>query len=200
MDIDEQQKNKIYKSELRVLFTDSKIENWNLEFIDLIDNDKVLRRDSNGLSGCLNIYDSKIKNSKIFTKNTKCEDAVNFVRTDGTISNLIISKSLFDGLIDFSNLIIKNAEVNYSGNDCMDFSYGEYHLSEINLSMCNDKAVSIGESSKLKIDEFVIKDSIVGIASKDSAIANLKNGLIQNVINVYHYIKRNKSSMEDFRI
>ena len=47
--------------------------------------------------------------------------------------------------------------------------------------MCSDKAVSIGESSHLSINEFIIKDSTIGISSKDSAVVNSKNGLIQNV-------------------
>ena len=166
----------------RVVFTNSKLKNWSLEFIDLTNNNDVIRRDANGLSGCLNIYDSEIENSKIYTESTKCEDALNFVRTNGTISDLKINNSSFDGLdADFSNLTIENAKVSYSGNDCMDFSHGKYILNKINLSMCSDKAVSTGESSYLSINEFIIKDSTIGIASKDSAVVNSKNGLIQNV-------------------
>ena len=127
-------------------------------------------------------YDSKIENLKVLIKNTKCEDAINLVRTKGSIGDLKISNALFDGLdADFSNLIIKNIEINNSGNDCMDFSYGEYFLSKLDLSKCSDKAISTGESSNLTINEFVIKDSIIGIASKDSAIVNSKNGFIENV-------------------
>ena len=184
----------------RVLFFDSILNNWNLEFVDLIEDDTdLISRDQNGLSGCLNIYDSKINDLKILTKNTKCEDAVNFVRTEGAIADLKIENSLFDGLdADFSNLIIKNIEVKKSGNDCLDFSYGKYNLYQLNLSNCEDKGVSIGEGSNLTLNEFVIKDSIIGIASKDSAIVNSKNGLIQNVDKCLSLYKKNKNSMEDF--
>ena len=129
---------------------------------------KILSRDSNGLSGCINIYDSKIEKVKFNISNTKCEDALNLVRTKGTIDKLKIVNSFFDGLdADFSNLSIQNVEVVNSGNDCLDFSYGDYFLNNLNLSKCKDKAVSTGEASKLEMNNFLIRDSLIGIASKD---------------------------------
>lgn len=182
------EKNKIIKflkndSNSRVLFFNSSLKNWSLEFIDNVNENKdIIRRDTNGLSGCLNIYDSKIENLKILTQNAKCEDALNIVRSNGTINSLKIKNSLFDGLdADFSNLIISKAEIINSGNDCMDFSYGVYNLSDLSLLGCRDKAVSTGEGSKLEIKNFVIEESLIGIASKDSAIVNSSDGLIKKV-------------------
>ena len=176
----------------RVLFFDSIIKDWSFEFVDLIkENKNIVRRDKNGLSGCLNIYDSSIENLKVYTNNTKCEDALNLVRTDGSIDSLKINNSLFDGLdADFSNLDLENIEINSSGNDCMDFSYGKYYLTKLNLSKCSDKAISTGEASNLEVNNFTINESLIGIASKDSASVNSSNGSITNVDKCFSLYKK----------
>ena len=195
VNIDKNNKKLIFSknsSNSRVLFFNSSLKNWKIEFVDLInDNNNIVRRDSNGLSGCLNIYNSEIENLKISIKGAKCEDALNLVRTKGSIDELKITDSSFDGLdADFSNLSIKNIEVLNSGNDCMDFSYGNYFLNNLNLSKCGDKAVSTGETSRLEINNFLIKEDLLlklekmkkmGIASKDSATVNSIDGSIINV-------------------
>ena len=195
VDIDEENKKiKFLKknSNSRVLFFNSFLNNWEIEFLDFENtNQKILSRDSNGLSGCINIYDSKIENVKFNVSNAKCEDALNLVRTKGTIDKLNIINSSFDGLdADFSNLSIQNIEVVNSGNDCLDFSYGDYFLNNLNLSKCQDKAVSTGEASKLEINNFLIKDSLIGIASKDSAIVNSTDGSIEKVRNCLSLYKK----------
>ncbi len=170
-------------SNSRVLFFNSNLNNWEIDFLDFENEDKnIIRRDSNGLSGCVNIYDSEIKDLKINIKDSKCEDALNLVRTQGSIAKLIIMNSSFDGLdADFSNLSIQNVEIINSGNDCLDFSYGDYVLENLDLSKCKDKAISTGEASKLKLNNFLIKDSLIGIASKDSSSVNSINGSIIKV-------------------
>ncbi len=195
VDIDEKNKKikflkKNYNS--RVLFFNSNLNNWEIEFFDFVDiSQNVIRRDSNGLSGCINIYDSKIENLKFNISNSKCEDALNLVRTEGTIDKLKIINSSFDGLdADFSSLSIQNIEVVNSGNDCLDFSYGDYFLSNLNLSKCNDKAVSIGEASKLEMNKFFIKDSLIGIASKDGSTVNSTDGTIEKVKNCLSLYKK----------
>ena len=72
----------------------------------------------------------------------------------------------------------------------MDFSYGNYILNNLNLEKCSDKAVSTGESSNLEINNFIIKDSIIGIASKDSAVVNSNNGLIDTVDKCFSLYKK----------
>ena len=179
-------------SESRVLFFNSLLNNWSLEFTDLTKKNKdIIPRDTNGLSGCLNIYDSKIENLKVFIKEANCEDAINLVRTKGSIIDLKINNTLFDGLdADFSSLIIKNVQISNSGNDCMDFSYGNYFLKNIDLLKCQDKAISVGEGSNLEIKKFTITKSNIGIASKDSAHVNSINGNIIDVDNCLSLYKK----------
>jgi len=180
------------KSNSRILFYDSLLKDWKIEFIDILqDDNSIVLRDSNGLTGCINIYDSTIINLRFFAENARCEDALNLVRTEGSIAEAEIKNSSFDGIdADFSNLTLSNIKIINSQNDCMDFSYGNYILNNLNLEKCSDKAVSTGESSNLEINNFLIKDSIIGIASKDSAVVKSKNGLIDKVDKCFSLYKK----------
>ena len=137
-----------------------------------------------GLPGCVSIFNSSFENTKIIAKHNSqsCEDTINIINGQGNISEINISNAMSDGLdIDFSNLHIKSLIVEQSGNDCADFSKGEYVLTYVNLSKCGDKAISIGEQSTVTIKKLLIDTSNVGIASKDSSVTSIQNSSLQNV-------------------
>ena len=75
--------------------------------------------------------------------------------------------------IDFSNLNIENINIKFAGNDCVDVSYGNYNIKNLYALNCGDKALSVGEKSKLVIDQINALNSEIGIAAKDSSIVNL---------------------------
>ena len=87
-----------------------------------------------------------------------------------------------DGLdVDFSNIVVNRANIKNSKNDCLDLSFGQYILKKINLSGCGDKGLSVGEKSSVELDYIKIKNSNIGIASKDSSITKLKNANLENL-------------------
>ena len=87
-----------------------------------------------------------------------------------------------DGLdVDFSELEISQANIIESKNDCLDLSFGKYKLGKINLSNCGDKGLSVGEKSFVQLDNIKIKNSKIGVASKDSSITLLNNALLENL-------------------
>ena len=67
-----------------------------------------------------------------------------------------------------------------STNDCADFSYGKYELKNLKLIDCGDKAVSLGETSIVEINNININKADTGIATKDSSVLRLKNALLKN--------------------
>ena len=62
----------------------------------------------------------------------------------------------------------------------MDLSGGNYELYELNLSECGDKALSVGEKSFVKLENFNVLKSTIGLSSKDSSITSIKNAKIEN--------------------
>ena len=160
-------------NEGRVIFNNSYLENWEIFFNDnsnrLNSNHKL--KNFNGLTGCLTFIDNKINNLSLNINNSSCEDAVNIIRSDGTLKNVIIKNSLSDALdLDFSNININNIYIDTAINDCLDFSFGSYKLFKVNLVNCGDKGVSVGENSHLEILDLNIEKSNIGVASKDSSI------------------------------
>lgn len=167
----------------RVIFNNAEISDWKIYFIDKTENQnkKNKLKNFNGLTGCLNFIDSKLDNVNIQVNQSKCEDALNLIRSEGIINNIFISNSISDGLdIDFSNLKIKNLKSINSKNDCADFSYGVYEIENINVENCGDKGISIGENSYFKNILLKVIKSNTGIASKDSSKSIFNNVEVNN--------------------
>tara|TARA_B100000902_G_C27303387_1_gene914076 strand:- start:698 stop:2833 length:2136 start_codon:yes stop_codon:yes gene_type:complete len=158
-------KIKVYLKDNRSMESLNKNFDWNDNFV----------------TGCLTFLDSRFYGGEIKVENSKCEDSINIIRSSGFINKIEIKNSFSDGVdFDFSKLDIKNISVKNSGNDCADFSYGEYILSNATFINCGDKAVSVGEKSKLKLKNFVINKTLIGVVSKDSSNVSIENGKINN--------------------
>lgn len=161
-----------FNSKIKIFLKD----NRSIEFLnkneDWIDN---------YITGCLTFLDSKFSGGEITVENSKCEDSINIVRSSGFINKIKIRDSFSDGAdFDFSKLDIKGITVENSGNDCADFSYGEYTVRNAIFINCGDKAVSVGEKSKLKLKDFKINKTSIGVVSKDSSNVSVANGQINN--------------------
>ena len=167
----------------RIVFNSGNIKNWKIEMEDSTDIKKLksFGLDENNLTGCLNFYDTKVNNLDLIFKNSKCEDAINFVRVNGSINSLNIKNSSFDGVdADFSNLEFKKVDVRKSSNDCLDFSFGNYKINEALLEICGDKGISVGEVSNVKILNTQIINSKSGVASKDFSKVKIEDSKISN--------------------
>jgi hypothetical protein len=165
-------------AEGRALIVGGELRNWKINFFGISEQsskDKQ-RFDENLLTGCLTFLDMRIKKIDILVDKSICEDAVNLLRVSGDINKVLITNSDFDGLdIDFSDLNIDNLKIFYAGNDCLDLSSGNYKFQYSNLSNCLDKAISIGEKSLADFNSIIVTNSNIGVASKDSSIANIVN-------------------------
>ena len=135
-----------------------------------------------GMTGCVNFYNVKFNNNNIFSSNGLCEDSINLINSYGLINSIYIKNASADGLAaDFSNIRINKLNIEFAANDCVDFSKGKYEIFNIKLYGCKDKGVSVGEESILKLKKGRVEKSYIGIASKDSSIANIENIIFKNV-------------------
>ena len=145
--------------------------NWKIKVSSNALESEIIRNDKNLLTGCLTFYNIEFTNVKIEATNQVCEDAVNLINAKGSIDSIEISNSVSDGLdIDFSNVYVGNITIKSSSNDCLDLSGGQYVIGNINLKGCNDKGVSIGETSHVQIQNINIEETYIGIAVKDSSL------------------------------
>jgi hypothetical protein len=181
IDIDKKQRKMVFyitNKRQKVLITSKKIiDGWTFVVKNTTIGESLeSRSDENLLTGCLTFYASELKNVSIQSDYSHCEDSVNLINTEGTISSINISNSFADGLdIDSSQITIDNIDIVNSGNDCLDVSQGIYYFEKLSLSSCKDKAISIGESSRVSIKQSIIDNSKIGLAVKDSSDVDIKN-------------------------
>ena len=170
----------------RAYFINGELNKININFIGLEINefDKMQSSSINnyGLTGCLSFINIEFKNVKIKGSKGACEDTINLINSIGQIKQIEITEAFSDALdLDFSKINIDNIFINKSKNDCADFSFGNYNINQFNLSNCGDKALSVGERSVLTTNEINIKDSKMGIASKDGSIVKVIKNNSQNL-------------------
>ncbi len=170
----------------RAYFINGGLNKININFIGLKVNDfdKVQSSSINdyGLTGCLSFINIKFENVEINGSNGACEDTINLINSSGEIKEIKVTEAYSDALdLDFSKVNINDIYINNSKNDCADFSFGNYDINQFNLSNCGDKALSVGERSILTTNEINIKDSKMGIASKDGSIVKVINNNSQNL-------------------
>ena len=135
-----------------------------------------IRHDELLLTGCLTIINSKLNNVEINFNYSNCEDAINFIRSDGNIENLKVENAEFDAIdADSSNIVFENVEVVNAYNDCLDFSFGNYLVKNLNVKNCGDKGLSVGEKSLVNVSDFNSTKASISFVSKDSSILVLNN-------------------------
>ena len=140
IDIDYEKKHIIFNflnPSGRVKIFGNLVDSWSFK----LDGENFIRNNQgskneypeNKLTGCVTFIDIKVKNIKIESNYSLCEDSFNFIRSSGNVLKADIKNSFSDGLdLDFSNLIIKDLYINNSKNDCIDFSYGIYQVFKFN--------------------------------------------------------------------
>ena len=206
MDIDHENKKLTIKQNDqtgRVVISGKIIDSWKIIFIGDVSNKiKNVSKNYENLTGCLTFVDVVLKNVSLSSKNSNCEDSINLIRSKGSIADIIISNSKYDGIdADFSSLEIKDLKIENSGNDCLDFSFGQYKIENIDLKQCGDKGISVGEKSNAYFNNVKIQETSIGIASKDSSFVEANNVNIKDSKTcVSAYKKKQEFNFADIKI
>ena len=149
---------------------------------------------ANGIeyTGMVNFFNTKINISDSFFINSYAEDALNVKKSDITLKNSHFSYSKSDALdLDWVNGIIENCFFNNISNDGIDLSGSEININNSKFENIQDKAISVGEQSKVNIDKIIIQNSNYGVVAKDLSIVRLTNSeLNSNIIAIAAYRKK----------
>ena len=82
--------------------------------------------------------------------------------------------------VDFSKGQLEDTEFINIGGDAIDFSGSNSNIIDTRISDVQDKAISVGEKSIIKLKNINITKSSIGIASKDSSKVFGENVIISN--------------------
>ena len=104
---------------------------------------------STNVTGGLSFYNSSVEIHSSEFRASPSEDALNLVRSPFLITNSYFLDIFSDAIdVDFSNGKIQNSTFKNIGNDAIDIS-GAASIKDININSSGDKAISVGEKSKL---------------------------------------------------
>ncbi len=133
------------------------------------------------LTGALTFYESDvtITNTKFYRN--QCEDALNIIRSDFTLSNSsfdYIYGDAFDG--DFCTGEVLSTSFTNINNDAMDFSGSQITIKDSKVIGAKDKGISGGEDSKVTVINTSIQKSNIGLASKDLSVVDVIDSKVEN--------------------
>jgi hypothetical protein len=146
-----------------------------------ISNVTFLRDGILDLTGAITFYRSDVDFLNVKFLNSIAEDFLNLVHSNFSLDNVTIKNAISDGLdSDFSVGKIKNSNFQNIKGDAIDFSGSIVDVDNTIFKKIVDKAISVGEASKIQLNS-ILADSVgVGIASKDGSFVELKNSVFSN--------------------
>jgi len=134
------------------------------------------------LTGAVNFYKSPVNMYQVSClDNVSGDDYINIVKSKFSLSNVRIVNSYADALdIDFSKgsiskSVFLSCGFGDKGGDCIDFSGSQVEMKNISIDKVADKGVSIGEASKVTIDNLKIKSAKIAVAGKDESEVTITN-------------------------
>jgi hypothetical protein len=112
----------------------------------------------------------------------RTEDALNIIRSQFVLKDVEIVDSLSDALdADFSDGRIEGGRISRAGGDGIDVSGSQVDLSGVQLNDIRDKAVSVGERSRLTASGLAISRSGTAFVSKDQSRGEIRDSRISEI-------------------
>ncbi len=129
------------------------------------------------LLGAVNINEANVRIANSTFEKNRSEDGLNIIRSNFYMDSVSFSNTFsdaFDG--DFVTGKLENCTFLNCGNDGIDVSGSYIEVNNIMISNASDKAISIGEGSKLVGGQVKIAGGEIGVVSKDLSTIQL-NGV-----------------------
>ncbi len=133
------------------------------------------------LTGAVTFYESDVDFYSTTFSNNLCEDGLNIIRSEFTIDHCEVLNTFGDALdVDFGKGVISNTAFRYLSNDAIDVSGSDIDVVNCVVTESNDKGVSGGENSVVRVKDTKISGSVIGVASKDYSRVTLEGCTIED--------------------
>jgi len=131
------------------------------------------------VTSAVTFYETDVTLSHCLFIANRCEDALNVIRATFNLDSCRFENTLSDAFdSDFSKGSITNCEFVDSGNDAIDVSGTVLKVEDVRIYEAADKGISSGENSRVLARHIVIRNSNIGIASKDLSNVTLDQSSI----------------------
>lgn len=189
-------KNVTFNGPIMIVQLDGEFSAENLKIL----NPKVHDIKTRNWSGAVNLINSNNTLNNLLINGVEGEDALNLVNSNSLITNITIENTFSDALdIDFGKLVFNEIKCNNIKNDCFDSSDASIEGEIILGTNVQDKVISLGEASKLKLKKLSSNESEIGIVVKDGSYAEIDNVFFSNTkLNIAAYTKKNMFVNDNF--
>jgi hypothetical protein len=151
-----------------------------LNYVEIIGQSNPFKQGFS-LTGAITFYKSNFTLNYVLIEGAKSEDSLDGISSFYQIQNSIFSNCFSDCLDDdFGGGSIENSIFRGCGNDCIDISGTEIIINDVNLTDANDKGLSIGEESKITVNNLNVDGADLCIAVKDLSILELNDATLSN--------------------
>ena len=135
------------------------------------------------LTGGTTFYKSPAHFENVVFSNIYSEDAVNFVASPFRVTKSAFHDTRSDAIdSDFSDGTLSNLFFEKIGGDGLDSSGSFVVGSNLKFRSIGDKAISVGEASKVDISTVDIDGAVAGVVSKDGSVLRVRDLVSKNTI------------------
>lgn len=126
------------------------------------------------LTGAVTFYESPVHISQSQFVGNRSEDGLNIIRSEFSIQKTLFKQTFSDAFdSDFANGVILDTSFVACGNDAIDISGSEVGLKSIVIDGAGDKGLSVGEKSQVTVENIVLRNAEIGVASKDLSTVSI---------------------------
>lgn len=157
-------------------------------------NPHGVEKDAWIMTGGVNVLDTEVHFNNCIFKNCFTEDALNIYSSFFSLDNSTFENCSSDGFDgDFVNGIVRNSRFINIGGDGVDFSGSSVSVEKSIFYNIEDKAISVGEASNVKIYDSNVNIANFGLVAKDLSNVHCVDSLIKNtrIAGVSCYQKKN---------
>jgi hypothetical protein len=134
------------------------------------------------LTGGVTLRGASVRVAATRLEGSGAEDALNLIRSDFAFVDLVIDGAASDAFdCDFCTGTIRGGRIENVGGDGIDISGSEVMMNGVRLVGIRDKALSVGEKSKLNAHNLEIGKVGTAAASKDASDLSLSDSSVTDV-------------------
>ncbi|KMP11635.1 hypothetical protein UR09_02925, partial [Candidatus Nitromaritima sp. SCGC AAA799-A02] len=120
------------------------------------------------LTGAVTFYESPVEMRNVKFLDNQAEDGLNIINGNFLLEQCVFQNSRSDALdVDFGNGKLLHTRFLEAGNDAVDISGSRVEIQDLFVKRAGDKGISAGERSRASGGNIVIRETAIGIASKD---------------------------------
>jgi len=151
----------------------------------VVRNTSGVERGSWVLTGGFSIHAAPVHFSHVRLIGTTAEDALNLIRSRFVLEQLEVIDTRSDALdCDFASGSIVGGRFAGIGGDAIDVSGADLNVSGTAIANVRDKAISVGERSRLVARDLTIDSVGTAVASKDGSVALVESSSLSRVTHV----------------